>query len=55
MRRRLPIEKYLPGVALPPHLSPFTVDTPGQYVPEERIEQLKELGHGGVVVPYIFS
>lgn len=45
MRRRLPIEKYLPGVALPPHLSPFTVDTPGQYVPEERIEQLKELGH----------
>uniref|UniRef100_A0A915B5U3 Pescadillo homolog n=1 Tax=Parascaris univalens TaxID=6257 RepID=A0A915B5U3_PARUN len=45
MRRRLPVEKYLPGVAMPPHLSPFTTDTPGQYVPEERIEQLKELGY----------
>lgn len=45
LRKRLPADKYLPGVPLPPHLSPFANDAIGEYIPEERIEQLKESGH----------
>ncbi|MFH4980761.1 hypothetical protein AB6A40_007470 [Gnathostoma spinigerum] len=44
VRKRLPVEKYLPGSVLPPHLSPFTTDRPDEYIPPERIEQLKEEG-----------
>lgn len=44
-RRLLPIAKYLPGETLPPHLSPFVEDKVGDYIPVERIEQLKEDGH----------
>ncbi|WKY01185.1 hypothetical protein Q1695_015300 [Nippostrongylus brasiliensis] len=43
-RRRLPTEKYMAGVQLPPHFSPFTKDTPGDYVPMERLEELRSLG-----------
>jgi pescadillo protein len=43
-RRKLPIEKYMPGVALPPHFSPFTKEKAGDYVPMERLEELRSLG-----------
>lgn len=44
LRKRLSVEKYLPGALLPPHLSPFANEMPGQYIPEERIQQLREKG-----------
>uniref|UniRef100_A0A914XB30 BRCT domain-containing protein n=1 Tax=Plectus sambesii TaxID=2011161 RepID=A0A914XB30_9BILA len=44
-RRRLPIERYFPGAALPPHLSPFVEERAGDYVPPERLDQLRHLGH----------
>ncbi|KHJ98064.1 BRCA1 protein [Oesophagostomum dentatum] len=43
-RRRLPCEKYMPGVQLPPHFSPFTKEKAGDYVPMERLEELRSLG-----------
>ncbi|KAI6194624.1 Pescadillo-like protein [Aphelenchoides besseyi] len=43
-RRLLPITHYKPGSKLPPHLSPFVEERYGDYVPMERIEQLKEDG-----------
>ncbi|KAK6056639.1 BRCA1 protein, partial [Cooperia oncophora] len=43
-RRRLPTEKYMVGVQLPPHFSPFTKDKPGDYVPLERLEELRSIG-----------
>ncbi|KAL6727115.1 hypothetical protein Aduo_009021 [Ancylostoma duodenale] len=43
-RRKLPCEKYMPGVQLPPHFSPFTKEKPGDYVPMERLEELRSLG-----------
>lgn len=42
----LPTLKYSPGVLLPPHLSPFVEESVGEYIPPERIEQLKESGQG---------
>jgi len=42
--RLLPAEKYIPGAVLPPHLSPFVEEKPGEYVPPERITQLKDSG-----------
>ncbi|TKR76121.1 hypothetical protein L596_017313 [Steinernema carpocapsae] len=44
-RRLLPVAKYLPGETLPPHLSPFVEEKAGDYIPQERIEQLKADGH----------
>ncbi|KAK0416073.1 hypothetical protein QR680_012283 [Steinernema hermaphroditum] len=44
-RRLLPVAKYLPGETLPPHLSPFVEEKAGDYIPPERIEQLKQDGH----------
>ncbi|KAK6010284.1 hypothetical protein OSTOST_24700 [Ostertagia ostertagi] len=41
-RRKLPTEKYMVGVQLPPHFSPFTKDKPGDYVPMERLEELEK-------------
>uniref|UniRef100_A0A0K0FUE2 Pescadillo homolog n=1 Tax=Strongyloides venezuelensis TaxID=75913 RepID=A0A0K0FUE2_STRVS len=38
---KLPYEKYLPGVKLPAHLSPFVEESVGDYIPTERLEQLK--------------
>ncbi|KAK6024654.1 BRCA1 protein [Ostertagia ostertagi] len=45
-RRKLPTEKYMVGVQLPPHFSPFTKDKPGDYVPMERLEELRSIGQG---------
>lgn len=48
-RRILPTDKYALGSSLPPHLSPFTRDGEGDYVPpdklilaEDRIEEEEE-------------
>ncbi|CAB3401421.1 unnamed protein product [Caenorhabditis bovis] len=43
-RRKLPTEKYLPGTSLPPHFSPFTSEKPGDYIPYERLEELRNMG-----------
>ncbi|CEF68373.1 Pescadillo homolog [Strongyloides ratti] len=43
-REQLPLEKYLPGVKLPSHLSPFVEEKIGDYIPQERLEQLKKDG-----------
>lgn len=43
-RRKLPTEMYMVGVQLPPHFSPFTKEQPGDYVPLERLEELRSLG-----------
>lgn len=32
----LPVEDYLPGTCLPPHLSPFSEATATSYVPPEK-------------------
>ncbi|VDO18833.1 unnamed protein product, partial [Heligmosomoides polygyrus] len=45
-RRKLPTEMYMVGVQLPPHFSPFTKEQPGDYVPLERLEELRSLGQG---------
>lgn len=43
-RRKLPVQQYLPGQTLPPHFSPFVKEKPGDYIPIERIEELRSLG-----------
>ncbi|PAV79646.1 hypothetical protein WR25_08716 [Diploscapter pachys] len=43
-RRKLPTEKYMPGATLPPHFSPFTKESSGDYIPVERLEELRNLG-----------
>ncbi len=41
-RRLLPVDDYSPGAALPPHLSPFTEEVVGDYVPPERSQAIAE-------------
>ncbi|KAI6183837.1 Pescadillo-like protein [Aphelenchoides bicaudatus] len=43
-RRLLPIDFYKPGSKLPAHLSPFVEERYGEYIPMERVEQLKADG-----------
>lgn len=38
-RKLLPVDNYLPGSILPPHLSPFIEEKEGDYVPPERVGQ----------------
>lgn len=35
-RRILPLDDYLPGSVLPPHLSPFVEESSDDYIPPER-------------------
>ena len=42
MQKRIPVDEYSPGASLPPHLSPFTEDGPGDYVPPERQLAMEE-------------
>ena len=62
-RRKLPTEKYfhnfftilivfryMPGVELPPHFSPFAKESAGDYVSIERIEELRNLGKGNTIL-----
>ncbi|KRZ63416.1 Pescadillo -like protein [Trichinella nativa] len=43
-RMLLPVEDYYVGVKLPPHLSPFTEEKEGDYVPIEKIKLLEYQG-----------
>lgn len=36
MCKLIPVDEYSPGASLPPHLSPFVKEGPGDYVPPER-------------------
>lgn len=38
----LPVDEYVPGASLPPHLSPFVEEQQGDYVPPERRQMLEQ-------------
>ncbi len=42
LRRLLPVDDYSPGTHLPPHLSPFTEEGPGDYIPPERAQAIAQ-------------
>lgn len=39
-RKLLPVQNYFMGTKLPPHLSPFVEEKPGDYVPPEKLSLL---------------
>ena len=43
-RELLASAPYAVGAVLPPHLSPFVEESEGDYVPPERIQQLRDQG-----------
>jgi pescadillo protein len=40
-QKLLPIDDYVPGATLPPHLSPFVEEQEGDYIPPERQAMLE--------------
>ena len=40
--RLLPTSEYSPGSVLPPHLSPFVREGTDDYIPPERVRELRE-------------
>jgi pescadillo protein len=43
-QKLLPIDDYVPGATLPPHLSPFVEEQEGDYIPPERQAMLEAGG-----------
>lgn len=41
-QKLLPVDEYVPGASLPPHLSPFVEEQQGDYVPPERRQMLEQ-------------